>query len=104
MVIPTGVYGTRLYLCGERMVRNVKPAANGYFIIGAFLLQARDELEVIGPGMGSVLAMGIEEARSQGIDVMIDMTNRVLEYELRIPLISARRACFTSFHAAGFVW
>lgn len=51
--------------------------------------QARGRMEVIGPGKGSVLAMSVEDARSQGIEVMIDMTNRVLEYELKIALSDA---------------
>ncbi len=58
-------------------------------MIQKMLEEARDELEVMGPGKGSVLAVSVEDARSQGIDVMIDITNRVLEYELRIALSEA---------------
>ncbi len=70
-------------------------------VIQKMLKEARDELEVIGPGKGSVLAMSVEEARSQGIDVMIDMTNRVLEYELRIPLTGAPNPLYVLGAAPG---
>lgn len=58
-------------------------------MIRAMLERSRDELEIIGPGKGSNLRMSVEEAREHGIEVMINMTNRVLEYELKMPLSNA---------------
>ena len=58
-------------------------------MIRSMLERSRDELEIIGPGKGSTLRMTVEEARDHGIEVMIDMTSRVLEYELKIPLSNA---------------
>jgi hypothetical protein len=62
------------------------PARNDPEIINNMLIDSRNEMEIIGPDKGARLSVYTDDIEELGMEAMIDISNRILVYELKVPL------------------
>jgi hypothetical protein len=63
-------------------------AENRLAFLRGMLAEAQGEMTVLGPGGEPIVSMPAADGGKGGIAAMIDIANRTLIYELRIPLVS----------------
>jgi hypothetical protein len=76
---------------GERFPRP-GAAGSGSGALERLLESARGEIDIVGAGGETVLTIAASDSGASDVEAMVDIANRTLVYELKIPLASAGAA------------
>ncbi len=64
-------------------------------MLNSMLAESRSEMEIMGPGENARLSVTTNDSEKLGIEAVIDITNRVLVYELKVPILREAQSRYT---------